>query len=362
MLALWDSSRQREAYAWLTTELSNLRAAFSWALDHGDIDVGAAIAVYAGFLGGWIELHEPSTWAEDLVEAARGVDHHRLGQLYVIAAECYRTGRLDDAIEYADAAVVTFESDHFDRMLFDIEPTALGGTYITAGMADRWLALCRNRFARKPGMNPFNSGSMVMALMTSGRIDEALASGDDLLAAANAADNPCAAAFALMAYGYACRDDRPTAAYQALRRGLQIARDSGNRMTESYLAVNLSALARDQGTPADVLDFVTLAINNFYNSGSYSHMVTPLGVLASYFDRLGKHEAAATIVGFAATTFALAAFPELNNTIGHLREVLGDVVYDSLAAAGAEMPNASVARYALEQIDIARADLVRGSR
>ena len=51
ILALWDSPRQREAYDWFTTELANLRTAFRWAADHGDLDDAAAIATYAGFLG-----------------------------------------------------------------------------------------------------------------------------------------------------------------------------------------------------------------------------------------------------------------------------------------------------------------------
>jgi hypothetical protein len=100
---------------------------------------------------------------------------------------------------------------------------------------------------------------------------------------------------------------------------------------------------------------LTLAINNFYDSGSYSQMVTPLVVLAAHFDRMGHHEAAATIVGFAATTFALAAFPEITNTIAHLREVLGHKAYESMTHAGSTMTNANIAQYALDQIGEARA-------
>ena len=51
ILALWDSPRQREAYDWFTVELANLRTAFRWAADHGDLDVAATIATYAGLLG-----------------------------------------------------------------------------------------------------------------------------------------------------------------------------------------------------------------------------------------------------------------------------------------------------------------------
>ena len=49
ILALWDSPRQREAYDWFTIELANLRTAFRWAADQGDLDAAAAIAAYAAF-------------------------------------------------------------------------------------------------------------------------------------------------------------------------------------------------------------------------------------------------------------------------------------------------------------------------
>lgn len=357
VLALWDSPRQHEAFAWLSTELANLRIAFRWAADHDDLDTAAAIAVYAGFLGGWVEQHEPSTWAEELIDRAQPVGHPRLGQLYVIAAECYRTGRSTDGVEYADAATAILGTGRFDRMLYDIEPTALGGTYITVGAIDRWLALCRQRLALGDGMNAFNRGSMVMAMTTAGEFDEAKSASEDLLDAAAATDNPGAQAFALLAYGYAWRDANPAAAYEALRRGLTIAQHSGNRMTESYLAVNLSAFAATNCDPMDALDFLTLAVKNFFDTGSYSHMVSPLAVLASQFDRIERYDAAATIAGFAVSAFALATFPEIDVTIAHLREVLSDDVYQSLSEAGATMTNADAARYALDQIDQARAEL-----
>jgi predicted ATPase/class 3 adenylate cyclase len=354
VLGLWDSPRQREAYTWLNIELANLRAAFRWSVDHHDLGTASAIAVYTGFIGGFIELHEPSMWAEELIDAARAVEHPRLGQLCVIAAECYRTGRIEDAVRYADAAVAIIDGGGFDRMLYDLEPTALGGTYITVGLSDRWLELCRKRFARGQGLNTYNRAAFVMALMTAGKIDEAQAAADDLLADAETTVDPGAQCFALLAYGYAFRDRRPQAAYELLRRGLKIAQDSGNKMTESYIAVNLSGLAGAHGAPAETLDFLTRAINNFYDSGSYAHMVSPLIVLAAHFDRIGQYEAAATIIGFAATAFALATFPEVTAAIAHLREVLGDSAYDFLTRAGANMTNAAIAQYALDQIQQAR--------
>src|SRR5262249_25169436 len=63
IIALWDSPRQREAYTWFTAELANLRTAFRWAADQGDLDMAATIGTYAGFLGYLIENYEPIAWA-----------------------------------------------------------------------------------------------------------------------------------------------------------------------------------------------------------------------------------------------------------------------------------------------------------
>ena len=89
VLALWDSPRQREAYDWFTAELANLRTAFRWAADHGDLDVAAPIATYATILGLWVDQYEPIAWAEELIEPARAVDHPRLATLYVMASQCF---------------------------------------------------------------------------------------------------------------------------------------------------------------------------------------------------------------------------------------------------------------------------------
>ena len=114
ILALWDSPRQREAYTWFTADLANLRTAFRWAADHGDLDTAAAIATYAAFLGLWVENYEPIAWAEELIEPARAVDHPRLAALYVMASQCCWAGRTDDAVRYSDAGQTVIGSGRDD--------------------------------------------------------------------------------------------------------------------------------------------------------------------------------------------------------------------------------------------------------
>ena len=49
--------------------------------------------------------------------------------------------------------------------------------------------------------------------------------------------------------------------------------------------------------------------------------------------------------------------PELGTAITHLRSVLGDQTYESLAHKGETMTAAAMVTYALDQIDQARAEL-----
>ena len=78
-------------------------------------------------------------------------------------------------------------------------------------------------------------------------------------------------------------------------------------------------------------------------------------MLAAVFDRLGHHEPAATIAGFAISPFTAVATPELNAAIAHLHEVLGDQTYESLARKGETMTTVAKATCAYDQVDQARA-------
>ena len=161
----------------------------------------------------------------------------------------------------------------------------------------------------------------------------------------------------MLAYGFAFRDADPARALDALRRGLVIAQDSGNRFNESHLANSSGRLEAEHGDPLAALDHLTLAIRNFHDSGNTTMIRVPLAVLAALFDRLGRYEPAATIAGFALSPFTAAAVPEISTAIAHLRDVLGDQTYESLARKGETMTAAAMVTYAYDQIDQARAEL-----
>jgi tetratricopeptide (TPR) repeat protein len=192
--------------------------------------------------------------------------------------------------------------------------------------------------------------------MIAGSHDEAMAAATGLIDAAEATHNPYALCYALLAYGFTFRDADPDRARDALRRGLVIAQDSGNRLNATYLAQVLARLEAEHGDPLAALDHVTLAIRNYHDAGN-ALIRAPLAILAAFFDRLGRYEPAATIAGFAVSPMTAALEPGLSTAIGHLREVLGDHAYESLARKGETMSTATMATYAYNQIDQARAEL-----
>ena len=136
-----------------------------------------------------------------------------------------------------------------------------------------------------------------------------------------------------------------------------IAQDSGNRYNETNLAATLCRLEAEHGDPLAALDYFTVAIRNYHDSGNTTTIRSPLAILATFFDRLGRYEPAATIAGFALSPLTAAWLPELSTAIAHLRDVLGDQTYESLARKGETMTTAEMATYAYDQIDQARAEL-----
>jgi hypothetical protein len=199
--------------------------------------------------------------------------------------------------------------------------------------------------------------AVVVALSLAGSGGEAMDSADGLIEAAEATGNPDWLAWALGAYSLAFRDADPVGALNAHRRGLAIAQDSGNRANASALAVFLARLEAEHGDTVSAFDHLTPAIRNFHNSGDTTAIRIPLAVLVVLFDRLGRYEPAATIAGFALSPFSAAGVPEITTAITHLRDILGEAIYESLAHKGETMTTAAIAMYAYDQIEQARAEL-----
>ncbi len=356
VIALWDSPRQREAYTWFSVELPNLRAAFRWAADHDHLDTAAGVAQFAGFLGLLVEQYEPIPWAEELIEPAKAVDHPRLAALYCLACQCCWAGRIDDALRYSESGQRLIADSRYIRIPFGYD-MALTNPYIIVGQPERWVDVIRRCLECTDDGHGAMRAVLAMALSFAGSHDDAIAVTDGLIHTVEPTGNPHSISQVLFAVGLATRYVDPGTAMDTLGRSLEMAQASGNRFEESHIAVVLSQLETLYGAPEAAFDYLTLAIRNYLDSGNIGTSRSPLAGLTALLDRLGHYEPAATIADFAANPVTLMAFPEITTTIAHLREVLGEERYESLARPGRAMTNAAMAAYAFEQIDLARARL-----
>src|SRR6202000_953457 len=148
-----------------------------------------------------------------------------------LAAQCHSAGRVDDAVGYLDASHQITQRGGFDEVPYELQ-ISTGIVYSHAGQSDRWADLCRRVIAAEAGPLTITRASLVMALYFLGEGDAGVAP-EGLLAPADVPHNPMTACFALLAHGLAYHDADPVAAYDALRRALTVAGESGNRQMES---------------------------------------------------------------------------------------------------------------------------------
>ena len=357
ILALWDGPRQRDAYDWFTAELANLRIAFRWSADHGNLDDAATIASYAAFLGYCVENYEAVAWAEELIETASAVNHPRMVFLCAMAALGWFVGRVETAVRYCEAGDAALRRAPAE-VPFGLEGM-MATSYLANGQPDRavdslraQLACARNRLAEAN-----IQATLSMALTIAGREEEAIAAADGLIGVAESTGNPYTLSLALMADGFAWRSADPARALESMNRGMAIAHDSGNRFNESHLAANLAQLDVERGDPLAALDHIALAIRYMHDSGNITTVRSPLTNFAILLNRVEHFEAAATIAGFARSPLTAASFPKIDIVIAHLRHVVGDGGYEALARKGAAMTIAQMVAYADDQIDVVRSEL-----
>jgi hypothetical protein len=104
--------------------------------------------------------------------------------------------------------------------------------------------------------------------MRTGPHAEAMTAAQTLIDAAETVHNPWAQSFALLNYGIACCDAELVRARNAMRRGLRIAQESGNRYNITHLANVLGRLEARHGDPLAALEYLTLAVRNYHDSGN----------------------------------------------------------------------------------------------
>ncbi|MFB9268594.1 hypothetical protein ACFFWD_36670 [Bradyrhizobium erythrophlei] len=353
---IWLSPRQPEAYQWLDREIGNLRAAFRWASEHGEIDIAARIASNIGDMARFRVRDEAAHWAGEIVEAARTIRHRRLAVLLTWAASsAWSFARLEEARRHAKEAILLSSDPDFDPFAWAFADLAMVASY--EGKNDEVV-----EYARAGADHPadrrdrFCLAMRAYFLSVAGRYTDAMVAADEDMHTVEATGVPGSIAIALWAKGKAFAETAPSVALAAYDRGFAIARQSGNSFWETMIIFEVAALQARVGDPVNALQSFQSVLSLGRRSADLMFVSHGLGNLIVLFDRLGRADAAATLNGTLSKTFEFNPFvPEQSNAVGRLRDALGTTVFEAASRRGAAMALHEAFDYAIDQVEQALA-------
>jgi predicted ATPase/class 3 adenylate cyclase len=359
--AIWLSPRQFSAYQWLDDELDNLRSAFRWANDRGNVDIAARIASNVGDMARFRLRDEAANWAAEIVDAARTVRHRRLPVLLTWAASsAWSFGRLEEAKRLGAEAISLADHADFDPFVWAFTDLAMVASF--EGHAEQAVELARAGSEHPADRHDRFCKALLLSFMAaSGESDAAIEIANGVLAEIEATGIPSSVAAALWARGEVFAEADPAEALAAYQRAVAVARQSGNRFWETLVTPKAAALQARRGDPIGALRSLLDVVNSWHRSTDLMFVSHGLGGLIVLFDRLGHATAAATLNGALTAMIGSTAFlQELPDTIGRVRGMLGDTAFDAADKRGAAMTFSEASSYASGQVRQALAALGAG--
>jgi DNA-binding NarL/FixJ family response regulator len=344
-------------------EFDNLRGAYRWSAERGRLEVATDIAAHAALMGFSVQLFESLAWAEELIPAAAAADVPRLPRLYTAAGYACFAGRPDAARRNAQRATELAADDYYDPCApgYATFVQALGEVY--CGDLDRYIELTGEVAVRYGAERGYGLASYVDGLQSAGRVEEALALTEQAVAAAREVGNPYWIAYALWIAGLALSHADPQRALAAWDEGVAFVREQRVHFFEGFLARDAARLHTADGDPDAALVLFRDAIASFSRAGNVPQLIITLASVPALFERLGRYDAAATLLGaLSRHDSSFRHVPELAHLEERLAPHLDTARMRQLVTEGNDLGLAGAAGYAAEQIELARRAPARRTR
>jgi predicted ATPase/DNA-binding CsgD family transcriptional regulator len=351
----WNGPGWRLEVDWVQAELANLRAAFGWSVQRGQVAMATDVAAHAALMGFSVELFETIGWAESLLDAAARADVRRLPRLYAAAGYACFVGRAETATANAHRATELEAGPGYESC----EPgyatfiEALGQVY--CGNLERYVELTGEVAARPGSSRAYAIAAYVDGLQASGRVEQAVALTGAAVDAARELGNPYWIAYTWWIVGLAWSKTDPQRALEAWDAGVAHVAAHDISFFEGFLARDAALLHTSDGQLETALSLFDDSIGTFLRAGAVSQLVITLASLPALFERLGRPAVAATLLGaMAREPASFHHVPTLGDLGERLRVALGEEQAERMAATGGDMELADAAAYAVHQIDVAR--------
>jgi predicted ATPase/DNA-binding CsgD family transcriptional regulator len=356
----WNGPGWRDAVDWVETEFGNLRTAFRWSEERGDLKLATDIAAHAALMGFSVELFEAVGWAEGLLESAAAADVPRLPRLYTAAGYACFVGRAEAATANAHRAVELESVRGYEPC----EPgyatfvEALGQVY--CGHLDRYVELTESVATRFGDTRGYGLAAYVDGLQASDRVSEALGLVEASIAAARGLANPYWVAYALWIAGLALSKAEPKRALATWDEAVEHVHEHRVHFFDGFLARDAARMHTSDGEADRALGLFHIAVEAAHRAGNVAQLIITLASVPVLLERLERYESATTLFG--ALSHEPASFhhvPELAGLGERLAQRLGTDRAAELRSSGAALDLKDAAVWTLDELTAARHDLRR---
>ena len=318
--------------------LDDLRAAWSWSRDAGELDLAVRLAASMTRYAYWRVHRDLLAWGSWV--AGTVMAHPRLAVAYAAAAAAaWVDGRLEEARDLARRGVEAGGGPAAPAAAAPLE--AVGDVAMLTGDLAAALQAYRGVAAlAAPGdLAGLAIATANLALTLAYAGDEGAAgAAEEAVTAALASANPTAIAMARFAEGEALADADPARAAAALEEARRRARDVGNRFVAGTALTALVALRARHGPPEEALALFRDAIDHWRASRNRPLLVITLRNLVVLLARTGRDEAAAGLAAsleVAASSRSYGAeAARMATALAAVRRRLGEAAYEGAWAAG----------------------------
>ena len=343
---------QRTELDWVDAEFANLRTAFRWAHQRGDLATATTIASHAAIMIWPLQRFEPVSWALEILDSVVEAEVPQLPRLYVAASLCLYLGEPDLAVTYAETATTLRDDVRYDAFEEGWSEMLESLANLFGGRIERRIEISTD-LAERTGFAVGSSasvGSHGRSRPSAGRTRRSRSPMRPLTRRA-LYGNPFWIGWALGGYGRAYANSAPDRALGALREGLAFARENRLGFWEANLAQDAAQLEASHGELGDAMALFSTSIDSFHRAGNIVFLAATLASLAVFLDRLGRVEVAAVVYGASTRQPSIGLVPSLGLATADLRSVLGDEEFEELVARGAAHETAEAVRFAQLEIE-----------
>ncbi len=343
-------------YRFVDAEISNLAAAFQWALSRQDTDAAVRIAANIPPIARNRLRTEAVGWPEQALDLARRDRHRQLPHLLTAACDATtNSGRYDDAVRFGLEAVELNYDDRYDFTVHAYWTTAMA--HFVIGEGDRAMGLLREG-AEHPADAPARFNLLFLHVLARfGGVVMSARETMDAVTQITASSVPTVRAGGSFVQALAVADDDPSAAIALCQQALDA--NTGSRSSEeSVRGLQLGLIAQSDDIDAAVTGF-TRIVDAYQASAGDTYTRFQLAYLVAWLARLGYQDAAARLAGAATggnLDRGVAQTPSWAEALGTLRDTMGDDAFMAAFHASAALDPRATGELAHQLLAQVRAD------